>query len=1055
VNTLLNALTEACRKHKFTAKKLVVDNLQGGHQLLEGMARSGEAWLNVTPVTPLQMAMELAGPELMQQGINILSEGQILHLLDEELTAMRDKGRLKYFARLEGDEGLAGILLPAILELRAAGIKAADINEAAFVDHQKGTEIKDLLQAYESRLQHGKQADTAAVYQAAADLLENYPACDPGTLYLIPEQLEFSAMEYAFIDACTKNGRIILPEEPLFDKAAAVAGKIKHSDLKGLHFEPKPSINSKDKGFNTALAYLEHPDAAPPDSAIAITISRAYGPANEVTYLLQQLRLQNIPLDQVRVCCTDAAVYVPLFYTLAAQYALPVTFGEGYAAAFTRPGKLLDGLLSWLAENYLANHLYQLFYSGLINTANPTYLVRTLRSAKIGWGYERYNACLKRAIEKAQKDIENYQARHNCLQTGAGTAAPAAAPDIPDYLKINLGNAKKAEQLIHAILNALPKPGPAPENKVDFPLLCSGLAKLIKDYARITVPEDAAAAETIIEALNDAALSYSGSLELKAAVKRIKRRLAGVRICASGSKSGHLHITGINKGEWAPRPYTFLVGLQSGSFPGSGLQDPILLDRERKQISPSLALRALQPSRNRLRLNRLLASCCGHLYLSYSSFSPVEARPTMPAASLLQVYRLLHQDPAADYTKLEKALALQASYYPSDPAAALFIDQWWLYLALLDRKQAVDSAAVAACFSGIKAGLTAKNNRSSDQFTPFDGLIYVDPQVVDPTLNPKATLSASRLEVFGRCPFAFFVQTMLRVEPPDDYELKPGTWLDAATRGHLLHQIYAEFMNRVIGKRRDPKKEESLIRKIGSELIEARKTEVPPPSEVVYSYEKENLLKELDTFLKVEQAMRKDGYEPLYLEAPFGTKPDAIKKAGAGLIDPVEIEIKNGRSFKLRGLIDRIDRIADNPPRYGVWDYKTGSTYNYEENQYLNSGSQLQHALYAIAAEKILEDTGITNPKVSIGGYVFPTLKGEGRLYIRDQSNRPELLSALSLMFKLIKAGTFCLTAEDRCAFCDYKIVCRAPAAREQVKVKLANQANQMLEPWKELQEYE
>ena len=1052
MNTLLSALAEACRKHKFTAKKLVVDNLQGGHQLLEGIARSGEAWLNVTPVTPLQMAMELAGPELMQQGFNILSEGQILHLLDEELTAMRDNGRLKYFARLEGDEGLAGILLPAILELRAAGIKAADLDGTEFVDHQKGAEIKGLLQAYETRLQQDKQADTAAVYQAAADLLENNPACDPDALYLIPEQLEFSAMEYAFIDACTKNGRIILPEEPLFEKAAAVAGKITHADLKGLHFEPEPSNKGKDDEFDTSLAYLEHPDQAPPDPGITIEISRAYGPANEVTYLLQLLRLHNIPLDQARVCYTDAAVYVPLFYTLAAQYAIPVTFGEGYAAAFTRPGKLLDGLLGWLVENYLANHLYQLFYSGLIKTDNPIIMVRSLRNARIGWGYERYNACLKRAIEKAQKDIEDYQTRQNYQQTGAG---PAVAPGIPDYLEKNLQNAKKAEQLIHNLLNALPKPGLAPENKVDFPLLCSGLAKLIKDYARITGPEDATAAEAIIEALNDAALSYSGSLELKAAVKRIKRRLAGLRICASGSKSGHLHLTGINKGEWAPRPYTYIVGLQSGSFPGSGLQDPILLDRERKQISTTLALRALQPSRNRLRLNRLLASCRGHLYLSYSSFNPVEARPTMPAASLLQAYRLLHHDPDADYSRLEEALASPAIYYPSDRAAALFIDQWWLYLALLDRKQAVDPAAVAACFSGIKAGLTAKNSRSSDQFTPFDGLIYVDPQVVDPTLNPKMTLSASRLEVFGRCPFAYFVQTMLGVTPPDDHELKPGTWLDAATRGHLLHQIYAEFMSQVIGKRRDPKKEISLIRKIGSELIEARKTEVPPPSEVVYSYEKENLLKELDTFLRVEQAMRKEGYEPLYLEAPFGTKPDAIKKAGAGLIDPVEIEVKKGSSFKLRGVIDRIDRIADNPPRYGVWDYKTGSTYNYEDNQYLNSGCQLQHALYAIAAENILEDTGIANPEVSIGGYVFPTLKGEGRLYIRDQLKRPKLLSALSLMFKLIKAGTFCVTVKDRCAFCDYKIVCRAPAAREQVKVKLENRANQMLEPWKELQEYE
>jgi ATP-dependent helicase/nuclease subunit B len=173
------------------------------------------------------------------------------------------------------------------------------------------------------------------------------------------------------------------------------------------------------------------------------------------------------------------------------------------------------------------------------------------------------------------------------------------------------------------------------------------------------------------------------------------------------------------------------------------------------------------------------------------------------------------------------------------------------------------------------------------------------------------------------------------------------------------------------------------------------------------------------------------------------------------LPDPVEIEIEPGVMFKLRGIIDRIDQVPGDPPRYGVWDYKTGGTYGYQESQYLNKGRQLQHALYAIAAEKILEQAGLSSPVVSEGGYIFPTQKGEGITYSRDQRKRQQLLSALSRMFKLLSSGTFCVTDEDRCKFCDYQELCRVSSARQQIKVKLENQANSMLEPWEELQKYE
>jgi len=76
------------------------------------------------------------------------------------------------------------------------------------------------------------------------------------------------------------------------------------------------------------------------------------------------------------------------------------------------------------------------------------------------------------------------------------------------------------------------------------------------------------------------------------------------------------------------------------------------------------------------------------------------------------------------------------------------------------------------------------------------------------------------------------------------------------------------------------------------------------------------------------------------------------------------------------GRIDRIDRSAEH--EYEVWDYKTGSSYGYKEEGYLDRGRQLQHALYAEAAEIILKRDRDKKAKVVRSGYFFPGAKGEG-----------------------------------------------------------------------------
>src|SRR4029078_4257300 len=60
------------------------------------------------------------------------------------------------------------------------------------------------------------------------------------------------------------------------------------------------------------------------------------------------------------------------------------------------------------------------------------------------------------------------------------------------------------------------------------------------------------------------------------------------RVLGSGPRPGCLHVDSIYSGGVSGRGHTFILGLDDSRFPGAGLQDPLLLDSERRQVSPQL-----------------------------------------------------------------------------------------------------------------------------------------------------------------------------------------------------------------------------------------------------------------------------------------------------------------------------------------------------------------------------------------------------------------------------------------------------------------------------------
>lgn len=1016
MNSLLKSLAAACRKHLTGEKLLVVPSLSAGHQLLEQLSQSGTAWLNLRPVTVFELAEEVAAAALKAEGLSLPAGGEELFLIEETLQEMNAAGSLVYFAPLK-DAGLARLLYPTLRDVRLAGLLAADLDPATFVDRQKGREIIAVLSGYEQKLTQNKRADQALIYRLALAALDGG---HPGlrAVLLIPAELDLPKLPFQFLSWLDAVEKIILPHE-------AVLGLDRPSRFYFTAHSPGEE-GPLSRLYFTGNCVLNRQTDAGPD------IFRAYGPVNEIKEVIRRLKTAGIPLDSAMLLPAVSARYTPLLFSVCERLGLPVTFADGVPLCFTRPGRLALALVRWLEEKYASRLFCRLLQSGDLELSAPGPNARLLREAGIGWGRHRY--------------LPRLEALASSLLLRSEAARVEEEGDWVGYHAARAAHAAALQEAMTTILARIPETFEA-DNRVmfDFPALCRGLAEIVDNFACCSGRLDSEAKKTMEETLLAAARACPGQLPEKQALRRLRETLERATAAASPPRPGHLHVASIEQAGFSCRPYTFVLGLAAG-FPGPGLQDPVLLDSERRNISPALPLCANAPEQQTFRLALALASRRGRVTLSFPCFDPVEGRASFPAAVVLQAHRLSQGDSSLDYSSLLASLGPPAGYIPH-PATALAEEEWWLATAF-DGRYDTGRAAVLSCYPGFAAGLAAESARTGSDFTAYDGHISAS-AALDPRQSGRP-VSATQFEKLAACPYAYFLRYVLGIEPPDETDYDPGAWLDPLTRGSLLHEVYCLYLRRAYPPNGTPAPDLPLLISLAEDAIARTRAEIPPPGEVVFEQEKEDLLRGLEVFYRVIEA---SAGRPLYQEVPFGFGAEEVRAAGLGLADPVVLALPGGGELKVRGRIDRIDR-GDGDHTYEVWDFKTGGSYGYEERHHLRQGRQIQHALNAYAAEAILKETGLDpRARVESAGYIFPTEKGEGRQFGRSRSRRGLALEALEKGLNLLSAGLFCVTSDSgNCTYCQYALVCRS---NEAVPRSEAKKETPDLTLWKELQQYD
>lgn len=993
---LIERLSAICREHFLDEKIVIAPTLAIGHQIGDALAFSGTPWINLRFESIRTLVDAVIGFDLAEEGTRVRSRAQALAMVETACDEALPPG--SYFASLSDRPGLHRAVQRTLDDLRFAGVTAEAINPRELEDERKGRDLLAILAAYDRALREARSIDRAGVLaRAIARLEKNESPWDPSrTIWIVLDEVELTAEEEKFLKLAAG------------EKLQRVAVSPEHDGEEG-------------------------PDA--------VRIVRAIGEENELRAAFRALLGERQPFDGAELIYSRREPYLPLAYELASELQVPCTFAEGVASSFTRPGQACLAFLEWIGGGWEARVLQQAVRGGTIvlpRIASPgggserlssSGFVRVLRDARIGWGRERYlarlDALAARLAQPAPDDERNRSA---------------------DDIRRELAQVDAVRELCAELLDITG--GVAEGAKLSMPSLAAAAALFVRRLVAVRSEIDGMARSALVAMFDELADLPSTSVGRSEGSRRLRDAVQHLHVAASNPRPGHLHVTPIRAGGWSGRRRAFIVGLDDTKYPGSAIQDPILLDSEREAINrvigPRLEMRGEAPERMSKQFRQLLQRLvrCEELFVSFPMLDVIERRGLYPSSAVLEAFRRSSRRAEATYHDVIGA-AGEAKGFADAVAASE--PEWWL--PRRHRPKAPPDEAARA-YPWLADGQLAAEMRESNALTKWDGLIVAPREEIDPRHTGRV-YSASQLETMAKCPIGYFFERHLHIKRIDELERDPDVWLSAMDYGAIFHKIAERFMKQVCEGGKAPREtDRPLLDTIAEQELQAWRAIVPPPNETAFEKQRDDLFATLTIFFRGE--LECGAVRARYFEASFGFPRE--EGTSLALPEPLVIDLGGGRSVKLRGRIDRVD-FDETTGVWNVWDYKTGSTYEYRADDRLARGTKIQHAIYARAICAMLEQQG-GRVKVGQSGYYFPTPKARA-LRLPRECGDGELERALNLLFDVVGNGFFPHPEKESCKFCEHlPITGDAEEAAERMRRKFeANAAHPAVKAWLALQE--
>ncbi|MHB1275479.1 MAG: PD-(D/E)XK nuclease family protein [Candidatus Humimicrobiaceae bacterium] len=1034
-NLLINSLKNISEQNFLTEKILVCPSFGIGNQILENLAKSGCSWINYKTETINSLATQITETEIYERNLKAVSLMEINFLMDEIFTKLSEESALKYFKKHAVNKGIIKALSENITELKLAGITPEGLEDSFFINKNKASDLKLIFKRYENILKEKSLIDFAGIISLANAILTDNAVsktCNPNKdkIFIVPAKNNFKKIERYFLNIISSNRLSVINEEKVYNLERP---------------KNRLGVDNKSKSGNCIVSKFSflfdlqnlHSNIKEANDDFAIEIFDAPNYRSEIYEVLNRLAADRKHIDNAEIIYANPEPYLEFINNLSQKLEIPADFSSGLPGDKSRIGKCLKGFLLWIKDDFLEVHLRNLLKYNLLKFESKNIESRTtgsrlafmLRTSKIGWGRERYKNILEKSISEIKAKIE---------EAGSGLNIENNLDAYKNRLELLID----LKEISMNLLRIVPE---IKGGKINFKQLCSCCLKFLSDFVKVTNEDEASYLKSLKENISTMEFVVETNVLAEEAVLKIIELIKDIRFLKSGPKPGHLFVSDLENGGMSGRDCTFIVGMDENKFPGIQIQNPVMLDEEREKISIELEL-----SRDRLKeklydFTSMLSGLKGKLFFSYTSYDIKNEKNLYPSSVLLQIYRLKTENNEADYNEMLSYIGKKVTV-KANAINDICIDEssLWLNKMISDDKLKDARVSVLKIYPWLKKGINAINCRCSSKLTAYDGWIKPLTDELDPRKHEDNILSCTGIESYAHSPYAYFLEKVLKVKRPEEIKKDLSLWLDPLMRGSLLHDVFQDYTEKLktLNDYPDMADQRIIINSILKEKVEKYMEEVPIPGKAVFDQEVASLKRDLDIFLEINKSLKK----PHFLEYEFGYKGKEKISINIG-----KDTYGNDIFVSIAGKIDRVDK-ADTD-EYHVWDYKTGSSYSYEEEGYVCAGRQLQHILYAKVIENILKKT---NPgaKVTTCGYIFPTEKGrssgKGCIFKRNTEDDEKWQGVLNCIFDLMANGVF-IFSDESMPFSDDDDIYGSKSDIANIKVKISNPENTVLEKWKEL----
>jgi RecB family exonuclease len=342
------------------------------------------------------------------------------------------------------------------------------------------------------------------------------------------------------------------------------------------------------------------------------------------------------------------------------------------------------------------------------------------------------------------------------------------------------------------------------------------------------------------------------------------------------------------------------------------------------------------------------------------------------------------------------------------------------------------ATAIAAGSAFFRQSRLASQARWSGRLTRYDGLVVGEgDEDLRARLDPLAArfpVSASRLATYARCGFLYLLQNVLRLSPVPEPEERRR--IDPLERGDLFHRVAERYLRELRDRGllpvRDTESARARLAQMAEEALEGLVAGSPPRFTLLWEREKRRFHETVQGWLRREAASASRS-TPAHFELSFGLGKERDLEEPHDP-EPLEIDLGDGRSLRVSGRIDRIDRREDG---LVLRDYKTGRAPK-DDGGVFRGGKQLQIPFYVLAVSRLLPGERV------VDAFLDYVDGGRQVAFRPDVAQGPEFRDLLRRLVDLVARGVF-VQEPTACDWCDFTAVCGPKALlqrRQGIKVR-------------------